>query len=187
MRPRSAAHGSRPLPIWAAVLVLCALALAAAACASPDTGSRVDAIPETARRQEARFGESIRLVAFELDPPVMHPSGVLDLTLYWESDAPARSDYVVLVEIIGPSGARDAYKERAPVDGARPTTSWRTGEIIIDRYRLALSGQGHAGFYRVWVGMLDPDGGMQRLPVFVNGERLEGDAIRLDMVVEAEP
>lgn len=142
---------------------------------------------EIRRRQEARLGEAIRLLGFDMGPPVIHPLGVIELTLFWEAEAPVEGDYLVFAEVIGPSGDTYAHKERVPADGARPTSSWQPGETIVDSYRMALRGDGHSGFYRVWIGMLDPENGMQRLPVYVNGERAPEDALRLEMVIEAEP
>jgi hypothetical protein len=161
------------------------LSLGVAGCAA-DEPAAVEPV-EIRRRQEARFGDAIRLLGFEMGPPVIHPLGVIELTLFWEAEGPVEGDYLVFAEVIGPSGDAYARKERVPMSGARPTSSWLPGETIVDSYSMALRGDGHPGFYRVWIAMLDPESGMQPLPVYVNGERAPEDAIRLEMVIEAEP
>ena len=168
------------------VLSTMILVLSVAACTNDEPPTVTEPV-EIRRQQEARLGESIRLLGFDMGPPMIHPLGVIEMTLFWEAVAPVDGDYLVFAEVIGPSGDTYAQKERVPVEGDRPTSSWQRGETIVDSYRMALRGDGHAGFYRVWIGMLDPDNGMQRLPLYVNGERAPDDALRLDMVIEAEP
>ena len=75
------------------------------------------------------------------------------LTLIWRSEqAPAKS-YKVFVQLLDANGLPRAQIDAAPVNGARPTTSWLPGEIITDPYMLNLPADLPAGRYRVVAGL----------------------------------
>jgi hypothetical protein len=63
--------------------------------------------------------------------------------------------------------------DSVPGDGTLPTTSWVAGEIITDRYEIAVHSDAQPGQYVLEIGFYDTDTG-QRLPV-VNqeGQRLD--------------
>ncbi|MBK9052013.1 MAG: hypothetical protein IPL78_14220 [Chloroflexi bacterium] len=51
-----------------------------------------------------------------------------------------------------------------PVNGSRPTLSWRMDEVLLDNRQLLIGPDVLPGQYNLWVGFFEPDSGI-RLPV----------------------
>jgi hypothetical protein len=69
-----------------------------------------------------------------------------------------------------------------PVGGSRPTTGWRVGELIEDRYGLLIPANVPPGEYTIQVGMYDP-ATLARLPVIdADGKRIEENRVILGSV-----
>jgi hypothetical protein len=66
-----------------------------------------------------------------------------------------------------------------PVQGTHPTTGWLAGEVIVDRYEIRVKPDIPAGEHRIEIGMYDAVTG-ERLPVWMEGERVQGDRILLE-------
>ena len=96
------------------------------------------------------------------DPP--QPGDLLAFELVWRTLAAPPANYFVFVHLVDETGEIVAQIDWVPVEGTRPTRGWRTGEVLIDPYRLPLPAELPAGDYGLWVGLYDPDTG-QRLPV----------------------
>lgn len=71
--------------------------------------------------------------------------------------------------------------DSVPLRGEATTTSWVAGEIISDQYDIVVDPEAPPGNYVIEIGMYDPSTG-QRLPVFANGQREEGDRLLLEEV-----
>jgi hypothetical protein len=53
------------------------------------------------------------------------------------ADEPAiEQDYTVFVQLLNAENAVAAQSDSLPAGGARPTTGWRSGEVIVDAHRL---------------------------------------------------
>lgn len=140
-------------------------------------------IPETAVPLNIRFGESITLVAVDLpDQMTWEPGDNLPLVLYWRAEGFTPERYKVFVHVIG-----DAYdasddsniwgqQDQEPRGGARPTTSWRPGEIIADDYLIPVQDDAPPGRYTIRVGMYLPLSNT-RLPAFSDDGEALGDSI----------
>jgi hypothetical protein len=69
-----------------------------------------------------------------------------------------------------------------PVGGTRPTSQWLVGELIVDRYGLAIPADAPVGDYVIEVGMYDPET-HERLPVRDRtGQRVPESRIELETV-----
>ncbi len=88
----------------------------------------------------------------------------IQLTLYWRTDRRVERSYTVFVHV-----ERDGERTQHdgwPANGARPTISWRPGEIIEDRHLIEIPYWLPAGVYPVSVGLYDHGAtGAPRLPV----------------------
>ncbi|MDX1990866.1 MAG: glycosyltransferase family 39 protein [bacterium] len=117
---------------------------------------------------EARFGESITLLGYDLTPENPAPSDELTVTFYWRAEAVIPDRYKVSVSVLGEQfnpatnnplwGQQDAE----PRNWQLPTTQWQPGVVIADTYRFPLPETMPPGDYVVGVAMYG----------FVDGVRL---------------
>jgi hypothetical protein len=112
-----------------------------------------------AQRIEAEFGDQIALKGYTLSPS----AGSLEVTLFWQAQAPLETDYTVFVHLVG-GGQMVAQADAQPLEGQYPTSIWDAGETIADRHVVAAPPgevQVYAGLYQ-WQTM-------ERLEVRVEG------------------
>jgi hypothetical protein len=86
------------------------------------------------------------------------------LTLHWQDLAAVDENYQVFVHLLDEQGNKIAQADGQPVQWLRPTSTWRPGERIADRYGLLLPDTLPSGKYSIAVGLYHPVTG-QRLPV----------------------
>jgi len=128
-----------------------------------------------------RLGEHIRLLGYDWDP-----TGA-ELTLYWQSDQPLATDYVVFVHLLDAAGNRVWGADAPPLGGLYPTSAWEPGLIVADP-RPLLPGDLPPGEYTLAVGMYHPDT-LVRLPVTdaaadADGRPVADNVIRLTLGTE---
>lgn len=124
-------------------------------------------IPQPVR---ADFGPAPaqELHGYGLDPAQPLPGQPFELTLYWRAATPTDAGYTVLVHVTDAAGNLVAQGDGIPVNGTRPTTSWRPGEVLVDEHVVGLPDSLPAGTYTIWTGFYDPETG-RRLPVKQDG------------------
>jgi mannosyltransferase len=101
-------------------------------------------------------------LSYEKTP--VKPGDVLYLSLYWQSDAPLTVSYKVFTHLLDATGWMRGQRDNPPVGGTYPTTEWQPGEVIVDRYEIAIPPDAPPGNYRLAVGMYDGTT-LERLPV----------------------
>lgn len=124
-------------------------------------------VPSIPHPTAARFDQRISLLGFDLAPgpdATIKPGENIALTLYWRDDADLTASLKVFTHLVGPDGKIYGQQDGIPLAGAAPTDSWIPGEIIADRYHLAVAPGAPAGTYRVEVGFYDPQT-LDRLPL----------------------
>ncbi len=99
------------------------------------------ALPPVSETLEAEFGQPviIELHGYDLSASQAKPGEILDLTLLWRSigeDIPV--SYTLFVHLLDDDGTFLTQGDAIPVAGFRPTTSWRTGEVIIDSHQIQI-------------------------------------------------
>jgi hypothetical protein len=120
------------------------------------TGHREAAAPPPMEhRVNRRFGAGIVLEGYAIRPDsgAMHAGDILQLTLYWRAIAPVSERYVVFNHVIDEAGSKIGQNDGEPQLGARPTTGWRAGEVIVDTYSIPLDTQAQPGAYRLITGL----------------------------------
>jgi 4-amino-4-deoxy-L-arabinose transferase-like glycosyltransferase len=127
----------------------------------------------------ARVGDSIRVLGYGL----ARTGDTLKLKVYWRATGPLQKDYTVFVHLLGPQNPEPgspvwAQDDTQPGLGTYPTSRWRAGQTIIDRYTLQLPANAPAGRYQIEAGMYLLATG-ERLPVWVNGQRTPQDRLLL--------
>lgn len=143
--------------------------------------------PPIATETFARFGDPgrIELHGYDLEGDVLTPGATVPLTLYWRATEDALPDnYHVFVHVVREGEPPTAQDDGPPLNGFRPTSSWRGGEVFVDERSLLIPEEDAAGVYGLYVGLYRPDTG-ERLPAFLDGQRVENDAVRLQDVTIA--
>jgi len=128
----------------------------------------------------ARLGEDIRLIGYDLQSNQFGPERPFAIRFYWRASGPTRVSYKVFTHLLGPDGQMYGQMDSIPQGGARPTTIWTQGEMVIDDYVIALAEGAPEGEYRLAFGMYDLDT-MKRLPAYdQTGQRLPEDRILIE-------
>ena len=126
------------------------------------------------------LGEAITLVGYDVDDTVK-AGETLKVTLYWQCARQMNESYTVFTHLLDGENVIQGQLDSVPLNGEAPTTSWIEGEVIIDRYEIAVDGQVPAGGYVIEVGMYDPRSG-ERLPVHDAQHNPAGNRILLQEV-----
>ncbi len=118
----------------------------------------------------ARFGEHITLDGYALPTPQLQPGDILQLGLFWRTDARLIDRYKVFVHVLDTNGKIIAQTDREPGGGLNPTTAWETDGLMVDRYGVLIPEDTPPGTYQVEIGLYGFDG--TRLPVSEGGDAL---------------
>ena len=107
---------------------------------------------------------------------------LVDLTLFWQTDAAVAEDYTVFAHVLDASHSQAAQEDGPPVNGWYPTSNWAPGQVVVDRRTIPLPADTPAAAgLTVAVGLYRLSDG-SRLPVTtVSGQRVRGDQIILPM------
>ncbi len=134
------------------------------------------------------LGDEIALEGYDLQPRTCeqrHAPCTLHLTLHWRARRDVSGDYVVFTHLLGQDGQVWGQQDNKPDGGFYPTNFWRAGEVITDKYEIAVDPTAPPGVYHLEVGMYLPATG-ERVPVFLNGERVAGDRVLLEQGINKE-
>jgi 4-amino-4-deoxy-L-arabinose transferase-like glycosyltransferase len=118
----------------------------------------------------AMFAGGIRLLGYDVGTRTLQPGDAFAVTLYWQAQQPVGRRYKVFAHLLGqkfnPRSGNLLWgqQDNEPVNGTRPTSAWRTGEVIVDGYSIPLDLGAPPGEYGVEVGLYDPATG-ERVPV----------------------
>jgi hypothetical protein len=92
------------------------------------------------------------------------PGGRAEVSARWQALRPLENDYTIFVHAVTPDGTRWAQVDRMPQNGELPTSQWRPGQVIADRYVLTFASDAPvAQDYRYLLGLYLWQTG-QRLP-----------------------
>ena len=129
-------------------------------------------LPPSAVRVEATFGESVQLVAYESSVSAVRPGESIPLTLYWRSEQPLDTDYVVFIHLLDEHDLIVAQRDVFHGPGVYPTSQWTAGEQFVDTYVLRVPRPALAPAQAHFeIGLYDHATG-QRLPVSTGGDSL---------------
>ncbi|MHB1296387.1 MAG: glycosyltransferase family 39 protein [Anaerolineae bacterium] len=126
------------------------------------------------------LGEGIRLHGYTLLTPEVRRGDILQLTLFWEAEAPITARYKVFTHLVDAQGAIVGQRDAEPGGGARLTTTWEPGEVIADNYGIPIPADLAGSELYLKVGMYSVETG-ERLPVQMAGQPA-GDMVDLGSV-----
>ncbi len=127
--------------------------------------------------QSARLGAAAELLGYDL----AGDGKKVNVTLYWRAMDAQDVDYTVFAHLVDANGRGYGQSDGQPEGGVSPASTWDTGQIIVDKRSITLPPDAPRELW-LQVGMYDLGTGA-RLPVTVDGQRLEGDQVRLATVV----
>ncbi len=84
------------------------------------------------------FENRLRLLGYDYGARVLAPGEPVGLTLYWEALRPSPGDYEVQIRLLDAGGNVLATQQTRPGNGARPTTAWSPGEVVVETYQIPL-------------------------------------------------
>ena len=145
----------------------------------PRVGARFVPV-DSAVRRDLKLGEHVRLLGYDLPETELVGGESLFVRLYWQADGLIEVSYKVFTHLLGPDGNLYGQLDAVPQGYARPTTSWRAGETILDDYRIEVPAGAPTGEYVLAFGMYDPQT-MMRVPVIdAAGQELPEARIAID-------
>lgn len=157
--------------------------------AAADIGSaQVQAIPrgvaglKIEHPAQARLGESIEFLGYNVEGFPARPGDPVKVTLFWRALKTMDASYTVFTHLLNSNNAMAGQNDSMPAMATRPTTSWAPGEVIADEHTFQVDGQAAPGEYVIEIGMYDPANGNKRLAVTDGAGNASGDRILLDKV-----
>lgn len=102
-----------------------------------------------------RFGESVSLLGYSLEPANPRPGDPTTVTLYWQVDRPVDQQATAFVHFLDGVGNIVAQHDAQPVLGSYPLPVWLPGMVIADPHPLVWPDV-PAGGLTVTAGLYDP-------------------------------
>jgi hypothetical protein len=91
-----------------------------------------------------------------LDTQIAPPTEItptLTLTVTWQAIEPVAGDYTVFAHLLAPGDTKVGQRDVRPCSGECPTDNWLPGELVVDRYELAVAPDAPPGPYRLALGL----------------------------------
>jgi 4-amino-4-deoxy-L-arabinose transferase-like glycosyltransferase len=137
--------------------------------------------PEIQHPMEARLGEAIQFLGYDLSSDEVPAGGTLQLSLYWRALQEMDTSYTVFTHLLDTEQRIWGQRDSVPRRGEAPTTTWVEGEIVADGYEIVVDPEAPPGEYVIEIGMYDAISG-RRLRVLNGAEGQEEDRILLGLV-----
>jgi len=126
---------------------------------------------------DARLGDAITLVGYDLSEDEMRPGESLTVTLVWRARAVPAGDYTAFVHLVDDDGNLVAQDDHPPLMGEYRTSFWALGDVVRDTYNLTLNDPQLPCACTLRVGLYDPQAKV-RVPAYDGlGERFDDDAV----------
>ncbi len=101
----------------------------------------------------AVFGNNeIALLDYRIVGPLRH-GATLRLELVWQALRPIDHDYTVFVHAVHEDNEVYGQVDEKPVQGAKPTLTWSTGQVITDTHTIQIDVEGPSEGYVLQVGL----------------------------------
>lgn len=118
------------------------------------------------------FDDGIDFLGFDFSKKKVVRGEEFEVVYYWKCRSPVRGPYAIFVHFEGMNSV--FFQDHDPLAGQYPTSNWKSGEIIKEKYRVRVPENVMPGQYQVKIGLWNPRGNQERLDV-VNTELLHPD------------
>lgn len=112
--------------------------------------------------QNPESGDKVTLLGYSLLNDQLAAGDIAQITLFWQADRTPAQRYTVFLHVLDGGNHIVGQRDAEPGGGARLTTLWEPGQIIVDNHGLPIHPATAPGEYRVEVGMYNAATG-QRL------------------------
>jgi hypothetical protein len=138
-------------------------------------------VPEIQHPLEARLGDGVLFLGYDMGSDDVKPGDTLELILYWQALQELQVSYTVFAHLLDVKNQIWGQIDSIPGRGDAPTTGWIPGETITDEYQLVVDPEAPPAEYIIEIGMYDANTG-ERLPAYGGTEESVGDRILLGHV-----
>jgi hypothetical protein len=130
------------------------------------------------RPEGAWLGDRLALTGYALGAERIEPGQALDASLIWQAVEQLGLDYEFEVRLVAEDGQVVWQQAGQPFEGRFPTSWWRPGHAMVDRYRIELPAGLAPGAYWLTVSARNPANGQALAPQgMVDGRWPDGLAI----------
>ena len=123
------------------------------------------------------FGGQIELRGISLRKLLARPAS-FEVTYYWKCLKEPAASFRIFVHITNAAGQIAYQQDHWPLYGRFPTSRWKAGDIVSERYVVALPDSLPKGRYQIRLGWYDPARG-PRLPILTPGASDQEDRARV--------
>ncbi len=92
--------------------------------------------PPQENEAHIRFGNSIELVSYRIQPQTVKPRNVVSVTAVWKCLKPIEKNYTLGLQILGRGMKVYGEKYLYPGNGEFPTSMWKPGDTFREVYRI---------------------------------------------------
>ncbi len=117
-----------------------------------------------------RFGDSITLLGYTLAETNLAPGDIVQITLFWQTDTPLETRYKVFLHLVDANGQLVNQRDSEPGGGLALTTTWTSGETVLDNHGVLIPANAPPGEYTLLLGLYDLTDPSSRLPIQTAGE-----------------
>jgi hypothetical protein len=149
--------------------------------------AEVEVRVEPSHRLEANWDNRIGLLGYDLDAPAYEAGETIRLTLYYRGLSEMATNYTVFTQLWGlhnpaTGGPVWGQDDGEPCRRCYPTSSWGVGEVVIDKFVIAIPDEAPSGDYDLAMGFYQWPS-LERLPVLdVAGQTATDNAVILGQV-----
>jgi len=118
---------------------------------------------QPSRPADARFGEAIRLIGYDIAPEMLTPGETATVSLHWQPLRPLDSDYTTFVHLLNADGRVIGASDHRPGGVYYPTSLWKPGETLSDTHTLSLAPDLGRPPYALEVGLYTGDKELRHL------------------------
>jgi len=117
--------------------------------------------------QDAKFGDQILLLGYDVYNDSVERGGKLKINLYWQALRRMEEDYTIYLKLVNDTYHIWGQQDSRPVWDGSPTNSWEQGQVVGDKRELAVLPGTPPGLYQIEVILqdlhsgrtLEPEGG----------------------------
>jgi hypothetical protein len=118
---------------------------------------------QPARPAEARFGEAIRLLGYDIRPATLAPGDTVTVSLHWQPLRPLDADYTTFAHLVNADGRVIGASDHRPGGVYYPTSLWKPGETLVDAHTLTLASDLGRPPYALEVGLYTGEKALRHL------------------------
>jgi len=126
---------------------------------------------------DQNFSNEVRLAGYQYSQRLLQRGDSLTVTLYWQALNDMPPGRVAHLHLLDESGVVVSATVGSLGNGGQPTTGWKDGQVIEERYLLTLGPDLAPGIYHVRISLLDPVTGKAQNIVADDGHWIDDELL----------